>query len=153
MKGLLLRLSAVDSGAEAAVRMIAYFDELVARRASLPDLVRAAASLAECPAGLRYGEQPPRRYLPDGTTEAALVPDGAVVAELSGDVPGQVWLERTGDAGLLDDLVLERFAIAVRLLAPAPPRPAAPCLADPALVELVLGEQAADEDRTPVLLG
>ncbi|WIX77649.1 hypothetical protein QRX50_40625 [Amycolatopsis carbonis] len=46
MKGLLLRLSAVDSDAEAAVRVIAYFDELVAHHATIADLVRATASLA-----------------------------------------------------------------------------------------------------------
>ncbi|MBB4684250.1 helix-turn-helix domain-containing protein [Amycolatopsis jiangsuensis] len=154
MKGLLLRLSAVDSSAEAAVRVIAYFDELVAHRATLPDLVRAAASLAECGAGLRYGDRPPLRYGPRGTPagDTAEVPAGAVSAELGGEVAGKVWLERADGAGPLDDLVLERFAIAARLLGPAEPRPATPHLADPALVELVLGEQAADEDRARALV-
>jgi sugar diacid utilization regulator len=64
---------------------------------------------------------------------------------------GRVWLERRAP-GPLDDLVLERFAIAARLLAGPGPAAATPHLADPALVELVLGEQAADEDRARALV-
>ncbi|QYN18087.1 hypothetical protein [Amycolatopsis sp. DSM 110486] len=304
MKGLLLRLSAVDSDAEAAVRVIAYFDELVAHRATIADLVRATASLAECVAGLQRGGEPPLRFRLDGTravgTEAravasqpsgpardggtpaeprpgaadlgdghdretgnearvaaaepgGLTPDGApadprrvatgfgngcetpaeaqtsanglrgealsaprpdatglagtrdhktpaqaltpanglrgqalsasrpdatdlagtrdhktpaqeserggeapatprvVATELGGEAAGQVWLERDGEPGPLDDLVLERFAIAARVLGPAP-QVVQPHLADPALVELVLGERAAAEDRSRALV-
>ncbi|MDT8913348.1 helix-turn-helix domain-containing protein [Amycolatopsis sp. PS_44_ISF1] len=63
---------------------------------------------------------------------------------------GRVWLERAAPEPL-DDLVLERFAIAARLLA-RPGAVAAPHLADPALVELVLGERAAAEDRARALV-
>lgn len=144
MKGLLLRLSAVDAGAEAAVRVIAYFDELVAHRAGLAELVRAAAALAECVAGLRTGDGPALRYRPDGrrAAEPEASPSGS--AELPG---GRVWLERLDAPGPLDDVVLERFAIAAGLLG-APPEPH---LADPALVELVLGERAGAEDRVRAL--
>ncbi|MET7993657.1 helix-turn-helix domain-containing protein [Amycolatopsis sp. NPDC005232] len=233
MKGLLLRLSAVDSDAEAAVRVIAYFDELVAHRATIADLVRATASLAECVAGLQRGGESPLRFRPDGTravgTEARAVArpseparDGGtpaepqpgatdlggtrdsatpaeartpatdlrgealsaprpvatglagtrdretpapesklggkapaapcvVATELGGETAGQVWLERDGEPGPLDDLVLERFAIAARVLGPAP-QVVQPHLADPALVELVLGERAAAEDRSRALV-
>ncbi|MFD9895793.1 PucR family transcriptional regulator [Amycolatopsis sp. NPDC059027] len=150
MKGLLLRLSAVDTDAEAAVRVIAYFDELVAHGAGLPDLVRATASLAGCVAGLRHDGERPLRFRPGG--ERA---DGeervSVAADLGDDPAGRVWLERTDDSGRLDDLVLERFAIAARLLARPVRTKTPPQLADPALVELVLGEQAADEDRARAL--
>ncbi|MGW4486671.1 helix-turn-helix domain-containing protein [Amycolatopsis sp. NPDC004368] len=148
MKGLLLRLSAVDSDAEAAVRVIAYFDELVARRATIADLVRATAALAECVAGLRRGTEPVVRFRPDGTRAAGTESDARLVASAPG---GEVWLERDGDPGPLDDLVLERFAIATRLLGPAPRAPR-PDPADPALVELVLGERAAEEDRSRALV-
>ncbi|SFQ62753.1 hypothetical protein [Amycolatopsis rubida] len=128
MKGLLLRLSAVDSGAETAVRVIAYFDELIARRATLPELLRATAFLAESVAGFAVPTAPC-----SGTGRPAnpVAPPGT----------GRVWLERAGEPGPLDDLVLD----------PVEPPPAAPHLADPALVELVLGEQAAD--RALTLLG
>ncbi|MFE0019648.1 helix-turn-helix domain-containing protein [Amycolatopsis sp. NPDC059021] len=149
MKGLLLRLSAVDTDAEAAVRVIAYFDELVAHGAGLPDLVRATASLAGCVAGLRRDGERPLRFKPGG--EPAEGEERiSVSADLGDDPAGMVWLERADGPGRLDDLVLERFAIAARLLArPVPAR--TPQLADPALVELVLGEQAADEDRARAL--
>ncbi len=150
MKGLLLRLSAVDSGAETAVRVIAYFDELIARRATLPDLLRATAFLAECAAGIRRADGTVLRYRPTGEPGGdGPVPPGAVVADLDG--AGRVWLERAGEPGPLDDLVLERLAISAKVLNPVEPPPAAPHLADPALVELVLGEQAADEDRARAL--
>ncbi|MEW2506786.1 helix-turn-helix domain-containing protein [Amycolatopsis sp. NPDC047767] len=267
MKGLLLRLSAVDSDAEAAVRVIAYFDELVSHRATTADLVRATAALAECVAGLQRGGEPALRFRPDGSRAAGPGPggvatlsgrlareggtsaeplggesdlgdardgtratgtapratagpgevtsDGAVLADpppvttgygsdddaptparslggmgashakatnhgdarddntrtetrtsasglalaaprvvatdLGGEAAGRVWLERDGEPGPLDDLVLERFAIAARVLGPAP-QGAPPHLADPALVELVLGERAAAEDRSRALV-
>ncbi|MFC5113788.1 hypothetical protein ACFPN7_07550 [Amycolatopsis halotolerans] len=150
MKGLLLRLSAVDSGAETAVRVIAYFDELIARRATLPDLLRATAFLAECVAGIRCVDGTVLRFRPTGEPGGdGPVPPGAVVVDLDG--AGRVWLERAGEPGPLDVLVLERLAISAKVLNPVEPQPAAPHLADPALVELVLGEQAADEDRTRAL--
>ncbi|WP_084011159.1 hypothetical protein [Pseudofrankia sp. DC12] len=64
MKGLLSRLSALDADAESAVRVIAYFDALVAARADAATLVRAAATLAECGAGLETlgGSPPPLTY-------------------------------------------------------------------------------------------
>ncbi|WP_406630339.1 PucR family transcriptional regulator [Amycolatopsis sp. WGS_07] len=151
MKGLLLRLSTVDSGAETAVRVIAYFDELIARRATLPDLLRATAFLAECVAGIRCVNGTVLRFRPNGDPGGdGPIPPGAVVVDLDG--AGRVWLERTGEPGPLDVLVLERLAISAKVLNPVEPPPAAaPHLADPALVELVLGEQAADEDRARAL--
>ncbi|RSN27362.1 LysR family transcriptional regulator [Amycolatopsis sp. WAC 01416] len=150
MKGLLLRLSEVDADAEAAVRVIAYFDELVARQARLSDLVRATAALAGCVAGLRReGVPSPLRFTPDGEPAADAVTEPAS-ADL-GEPPGKVWLERAGSPGPLDDLVLERFAMAARVLGRAEPGGNAPHLADPALVELLLGEQAGEEDRARAL--
>jgi PucR C-terminal helix-turn-helix domain len=148
VKGLLLRLSTVDADAEAAVRVIAYFDALVEHRATLPEVVRAAAALAECPAGLERAGDRPLRAAPDGTP----VPD-ATPAAASGSVDledGRVWLERPGPPGPLDDLVCERFAITARLLGERRRTPA-PHLADPALVELVLAEREAAEDRSRAL--
>lgn len=139
MKGLLVRLSALDAGAEAAVRVIAYFDGLIEHRATAHELVRAAAALAECPVGLeRPGEAPLR------------APGGPPGAESSGlDIApgaGRVWLERPGGPGPFDELVLERLALSARLLAGP-----APHLADPALVELVLSEREGPEDRVRAL--
>jgi hypothetical protein len=98
MKGLLLRLSAVDADAEAAVRVIAYFDELVARRARLSDLVRATAALAECVAGLQPdGTTPPLRFSPEGDRAGDAVAE-PTSADLGRDAGGRVWLERPGSS-------------------------------------------------------
>jgi hypothetical protein len=52
MKGLLLRLSALDADAAAALRVIAHFEVLLTGRLDAESLVRSTAGLAECPAGL-----------------------------------------------------------------------------------------------------
>lgn len=52
MKGLLLRLSALDADAETAVRVISFFDGLIAAKVSPQTLVEETARLAECPAAL-----------------------------------------------------------------------------------------------------
>ncbi|HEY4455985.1 MAG TPA: hypothetical protein VGN81_16855, partial [Pseudonocardiaceae bacterium] len=147
MKGLLLRLSAIDADAESAVRVIACFDELIARRAGRADVVRLAASLAECPAGLQLGQESPIRFHRDGTR---LGDRGTIsaAAEFGPPEAGRVWLERPGVPGPLDELILERFAIAAQSLA----QPGRPQLTDPSLVELALGDQATAEDRTRALV-
>ena len=150
MKGLLLRLSALDPDAASAVRVIAHFEALLRGGALDPGmLARSTAGLAECPAGVE---------LPDGRT-ARHGPDGAALPgapeRVSGEaVPGgagRVWLERPGAPGPFDDLVLEWMAIAARLLGGPPRSTEPPHVADPALVELVLSEREAVEDRARAL--
>ncbi|HEX6354554.1 helix-turn-helix domain-containing protein [Actinophytocola sp.] len=131
MKGLLLRLSALDANAENAVRVISFFDELVAGRVDVDTLVRAASQLAECPTGI--GEPVPAtaavRYLPDGTP---------------------VWLGRSAPGLALDEILLERLAIAAAILldhTSAPPTG----LGDAALVELALSTAAGEAERSRAL--
>ncbi|MEX5637290.1 helix-turn-helix domain-containing protein [Parafrankia sp. FMc2] len=114
--------------------------------------MRVTAALAGCVAGLqRDGTSPPLRFTPDGDRAGDAVAE-PTSADLGRDSGGRVWLERPGSSGPLDDLVLERFVLAARLLSrPEPARPA-PHLADPALIELLLGEQAAAEDRARALV-
>jgi PucR C-terminal helix-turn-helix domain len=152
VKGLLLRLSALDADAEAAVRVIAYFDRLVERAATPSEVVRATAALAECAVGWApSGGTGTLRFAPNGVAVAAEVP-----VQASGSAPvdpadsastARVWLERPGAPAPLDDLVLERLALTARLLGTTRRRTPAPDLADPALVELVLAEREAQEDR------
>ncbi|MGC7102912.1 helix-turn-helix domain-containing protein [Amycolatopsis lurida] len=131
MKGLLLRLSALDANAENAVRVISFFDELVARRVDVDILVRSAAALAECPAGV--GEPVPEaaevRHLPDGTP---------------------VWLGRPAPGLALDEIVLERLAIAAAILLGHRSTPPTG-LGDAALVELTLSVTAGEAERSRAL--
>jgi len=151
VKGLLLRLSALDADAEAAVRVISYFDRLVDRGATPSEVVRAAAALAECVVGWTGATGTTRRFGPGGVAVPAEVPiqpsKAAPVDPADGASPARVWLERPGEPGPLDDLVVERLALTARLLGADRRRTPAPNLADPALVELVLAEREAQEDR------
>jgi hypothetical protein len=154
VKGLLLRLSALDSDAEAAVRVIAYFDRLVERAATPGEVVRATAALAECVVGWASSGNPDAgalRFAPNGAEVGAEVPiqcsASAPVDPSDSASTARVWLERPGTSAPLDDLVLERLALTARLLGSARRRTPAPNLADPALVELVLAEREAREDR------
>lgn len=131
MKGLLLRLSALDADAENAVRVIGFFDQLIAGHASLAAVVSQASRLAECPVGVG-GEVPPHaitRQLADGTV---------------------VWLARDGKPLPLDEIVLERLAITAAVLLDHSRLPA-PALGDPALVELAVSDSAGEPDRSRAL--
>ncbi|WP_410565436.1 helix-turn-helix domain-containing protein [Amycolatopsis sp. cmx-4-61] len=150
MKGLLLRLSGLDADAENAVRVIGFFDRLITGRADLDALVRSTAELAGCPVGVHA----PGRGLslcasPGGDVRTpATAPPGAATRALDGGVV--VWVARDGSPLPLDDMLLERFAIAVAILLEhsGVPRPE---LGDPALVELVLSESTGTADRARAL--
>ncbi|WP_143671119.1 hypothetical protein, partial [Streptomyces sp. Ru87] len=94
---------------------------------------------------------------PYGGPDPAARPDSAV-APAPGETPsgpsGRVWLERPGAPGPLDELVLEWMALAARVVVAdnrRPREPEPPHVADPALVELVLSEREAVEDRARAL--
>ncbi len=115
MRGLLLRLSSIDAEAEAALRIIAAFDQLVAQRAEIGGVVRAAAALVECQAGLwdpvhglllQVG--PDGREIEDSRDVAGTIARAA----LEGTGGGEVWLERAEGPGPLDEIVVERMAAA-----------------------------------------
>ncbi|NUT47087.1 MAG: helix-turn-helix domain-containing protein [Saccharothrix sp.] len=145
MRGLLHKLSALDADAETAIRVIAYFDTLVERRASVAEVVRSTAGLADCVVGVELDGGPPLRCGPDGKPAAGAA---AVTTSVAVGESGRAWLERPDGPRPMDDLVLERCAITLRVLAPTRHTPH---LADPALVELVLSEREAPEDRARAL--
>lgn len=148
VRGLLYRLSALDADAAAAVKVIAYFDGLVEQRVPLPALVRATAVFGECVAGIDDAHQV-HCYGSDGK---AIDGEERIGSALSRTEEGvRVWLGRPNEHRALDELVLERFSIAARLLQAARRPRVEPSLADPALVELVLAESQAVEDRSRAL--
>ncbi|MEQ4718114.1 helix-turn-helix domain-containing protein [Nonomuraea sp. B19D2] len=148
MQGLLLRLSTLDADAESAVRVIAYFDSLVRDHVSVPVLLAATARLAQCPVGLLDAATGRRtRTSPSG---AVATPDApSQVRELS-DGLGAVWMEREGPPHGLDEIVLERYAVAAEVTLER-----AGALArsgqDPALVELVLSAETGEAERARAL--
>ncbi|HKS44571.1 MAG TPA: helix-turn-helix domain-containing protein [Amycolatopsis sp.] len=148
MKGLLLRLSTLDTGAESAVRVIGFFDTLVKGRATPDTLLRRAAVLAECPVGMQVPRQGVSvRAEPNGELEVCPGPPGdAAVFRRGSDL---YWLERKGEPVPLDEITLERFAFAGEILLDR--AGGLPKLGDPALVELVLSDSAGEVERSRAL--
>ena len=93
------------------MRVIGFFDALVEQGADIDLILRQTAALTECPVGVRSSSgQLCERLEPGGEVRFAGPPPGARRYQLpSGD---QVWLERDEGEHPLDDLVLERLALA-----------------------------------------
>jgi PucR C-terminal helix-turn-helix domain len=148
MEALAERLSHLDSQAEGALRVVMFYDTLMRRRVDLPALARASAGLAECVAGIRlHGTGRTIRMSPDGGQAPAPPPPTSTTTTapitLDEEEIGTVWLERPGPRGRLDDMVLDRLAIAVAAVVERY-GPARTTMADPALVELAI---SADSDQ------
>lgn len=154
VKGLLLRLSALDADATTALRVIAHFEALLGARFDAAVLVRSTAGLAECVAGLELADGRVVRFGPDGAEAGGPGESGDVSGSAELVPAGRVWLERAGGRpGPFDELVLEWMAIAAQvLIGHGDGKPeAAPHVADPALVELALSGREAVEDRARAL--
>ncbi|WP_416984715.1 PucR family transcriptional regulator [Streptomyces sp. T028] len=153
MEALAERLSRLDSHAEGAVRVVAFYDTLMRRRVDLPALVRASAGLAECVAGVRlHGTGTVIRMSPEGR-EASGPPSAAsstAPITLDEEEIGTVWLERPGPPGSLDDVLLDRLALAAAAVAERY-GPARTTMADPALVELVISADCDEAARARAL--
>lgn len=114
MRDLTVRLDALDPDAGAALRVIAYFDDLVAHGAGLPAIVRGAAILAACPAALvAPGQQIRVRIGPGGVAGVPGPRDPAWPWTPIAPDGGELWLERDGDPSPVDEMVLERAAAAI----------------------------------------
>jgi hypothetical protein len=141
MKDLAVRLEALDADAGAALRVIAYFDSLTESRAGLQAIVRGAAVLAGVPARLDDGSRRVHvRVTPDGANALAetAILDGWPRTEIGAEAV--LALERTGEPGPVDAMILERAAGAARAVLDRT-RGKAPAK-DPALVELVVDPAA-----------
>ncbi|MCX2181943.1 helix-turn-helix domain-containing protein [Streptomyces sp. SKN60] len=152
MEELAGRLRALDPDAEAAVRVIAYYDRLVEGRAGLETLVRGAAVLSGSPARLVDAPRRVRiRVEPDGRRRDE---DGPVSADWPslplprGSGPA-VWLERERSGTVLEAVILERAAAAIGIVLDRSRgrAPAAPDPDDPALVETVTDPSAPEAVR------
>ncbi|RKS05056.1 PucR-like helix-turn-helix protein [Nocardiopsis sp. Huas11] len=150
MEALAARLSQLDSEAEGALRVVMFYDTLMRRRVDLPALARASAGLAECVAGIRlHGTARAIRMAPDGgeaRTPPAQEASTSLPVILDEEEVGTVWLERAEPAGPLDELLLDRLAIAAAAVVERY-GPAHTTMADPALVELVISADGDDAAR------
>ncbi|MEU9292477.1 helix-turn-helix domain-containing protein [Streptomyces sp. NPDC048266] len=153
MEALAVRLSGLDPYVDGAIRIIAFYDTLMRRRVDLPALARASAGLAECVTGIRLHDTGrATRFTADGR-QASAPPSPAsttVPIILDEEEIGTVWLERPGPPNPLDEVLLDRLAIAT---AAAVERygPARTTMADPALVELAVGPDGDEVTRARAL--
>jgi hypothetical protein len=153
MEALAARLSHLDAQAGGAIRVVAFYDTLMRRRVDLPALARASAGLAECVAGIRlHGTGQAIRMSPEGgPVIAPPAPASSTTAvTLDEEEIGAAWLERPGPPGPLDEVLLDRLAIAVAAVVERY-GPARTTMADPALVELVISSGTEDAARTRAL--
>jgi hypothetical protein len=154
MEALAARLSQLDPEAGGALRVVMFYDTLMRRRVDLPALARASAGLAECVAGIRlHGSARTIRMSPAGGEAQAPPPPSASTSlpvTLDEEEIGTVWLERADPAGPLDELLLDRFAIAAAAVVERY-GPARTTMADPALVELVISADGDDAARNRAL--
>jgi hypothetical protein len=106
----IVKLSTIDGDAADALRVIEHFDTLVDERCSALAILRAAASLADCPVGL----EDPERGLRVGVDAAGRAVNdfdhGTASRQTERFEEITVWLDREGPAWPLDHLILERFA-------------------------------------------
>ncbi|MFE7225468.1 helix-turn-helix domain-containing protein [Nocardioides sp. NPDC057577] len=143
MRDLIGKLEVVDDDTASALRVIDHFDRLVDERASTAAVVRAAAALAGSTAGLHDAARAvAKRFTPDGRTLT-----GKDAGEWRHEpVPGQpgswLWLERPGDQGPLDALILERAARALQALSTGSSAPSTS-----GLVRIACDPDATDADR------
>ena len=143
-----MRLAALDADAGAALRVIAYFDGLAENKAGLQAIVRGAAVLAGCPARLDARSRrvhvrvdPAGRAAPDPSA----ADDRWMHTPVVPDASATLWLERVGEPGPVEAMILERAAGAARAVLDRT-RGRAPS-EDPALVELIVDASASPEVR------
>lgn len=114
MRDLTIWLDSLDPEAGAALRVISYFEELLAQEVGVHAIARAAAKLTGCGVGISYDDRQTQiRVTADGVPATRTTLDPAWLSASLDVVVGTIWIERDGPPQPLDPLVLERAAGAV----------------------------------------
>lgn len=147
MRDLTVRLSALDPEAGAALRVVAYFDELAAGHAGLRAVLRGAAVLTGSPAALVDARRRLRVRVDTDGVAGDPCPEDPSWLRARVDEGAELWLERVGPARVVDAVVLERAAALLRDVLDRT-RPVAGARSsrgteDAALVEVLLDASAA----------
>lgn len=149
MRALLLKLTSMDSDAEAALRVIAYFDALSVRSATAEMVVRGAAAISEATAGLVLADGTVLRFDASGARMPGRQPTSRALQYSVGEL--HAWIERKDAVRSLDELVLERFALAAKSAVRERAGATASELADPTVFEMILSSRESVEERSLAL--
>ncbi|MCP2637409.1 hypothetical protein K0817_012675 [Microbacterium sp. HD4P20] len=144
MQELLGRLTALDPQASETLKVVSYFDALVASGVGAESLVRSAAALTGVPVGLRMRG----RMVRVGSDGRSLAPQPAAshgwLSRDAGD-DAIVWIERDGAPHANDAMVLERLALALAITTARRASDGAGAM------EIALSTHATDEERGTAL--
>jgi hypothetical protein len=113
MQELVGRLTALDPEASDALKVVSYFDALVAAGVGLDGLLRGAAALSGVVAGADRRARIIRRG-PDGQSQPGTEPFPRSPERACS--AGTVWLERVGTRHANDEMIVERLALALDLI-------------------------------------
>jgi len=150
---LVVKLSALDPDAGAAVKVIGRFDALIEGRAGLEPILGAVAILCHTPARLVIGRHGvDLRVDADGRAErsAAQIDPQWLCSPLEPGEPNAFWLERGGDYSLVDAMVLDRAAFAAREVlhrTRGRSTSATGTVDDPAAIEVAVDAGASERER------
>ena len=118
MEGLLRELSLTNPDAESAIGWVVFFDHLVERHADLRDIVRSTAGTASCVAGFVCPSHHLSVWIGSDGRELSSAPTSLIKgssAKIIGDHSGEAWVLRESGPTAHDDVVVERFALAISL--------------------------------------
>lgn len=114
MQDLLGRLTALDPDASETLKVVSYFDTLVARGVGVESMLRGAAVLS----GATVGQRDTReivRVRADGVRVEPVDPGDRWMLRESG-TDSVAWIEREGEPHTNDAMILERLTIALGIL-------------------------------------
>lgn len=147
MQELVGRLTALDPEASETLKVVTYFDALVAAGVGAEALLRGAAALSGAPVGFFGSARRLRVGQDGGRLPSPVAPPAGARLRTVGE--GSVcWLERSGDAHANDAMVLERLAIALGI---AEARRAAGGSGLAGAVEIAVNPHATAEERGAAL--
>lgn len=144
MQELLGRLTALDPQASETLKVVSYFDALVASGVGAESLVRSASALTGAPVGLRMRGRV-LRVGSDGRRLDTPAHDSTGWPSREAGDDATAWIERVGPPHANDAMVLERLAIAVAITAARRASDSA------SAIEIALSDHASDEERGTAL--
>ena len=114
MQDLLGRLTALDPDASETLKVVSYFDTLIARAVGVESMLRGAAVLSGATVGQRDARQI-IRVRADGVRIDPIDPGDRWMLRESGP-EAVAWIEREGDPHTNDAMILERLTLALGIL-------------------------------------